>query len=48
MGEDALHQRGRIGFADVSCLRLFDEWLINTDTDGNGVNPLAYLARASK
>ena len=27
---------------------LFDEWLINTDTDGNGVNPLAYLARASK
>jgi hypothetical protein len=23
---------------------LFDEWLIATDDDGNGVNPLAYLA----
>lgn len=23
---------------------LFDEWLIATDGDGNGVNPLAYLA----
>jgi hypothetical protein len=27
---------------------LFDEWLIATDGEGNGVNPLAYLALASK
>jgi hypothetical protein len=27
---------------------LFDEWLMDADADGNGVNPLAYLALASK
>jgi hypothetical protein len=27
---------------------LFDEWLIATDENGNGVNPLAFLALASK
>lgn len=24
---------------------LFDEWLVDFDDNGNGVNPLAYLAR---
>ncbi|WP_406161090.1 hypothetical protein [Streptomyces canus] len=24
---------------------LFDEWLMDVDEDGNGVNPLAYFAR---
>lgn len=27
---------------------LFDEWLIATDDDGNGVNPLAFLALTGK
>lgn len=27
---------------------LFDEWLMDVDADGNGVNPLAYLAPTSK
>lgn len=27
---------------------LFDEWLIATDADGNGVNPLVYLAIRGK
>ena len=27
---------------------LFDEWLMATDDDGNGVNPLAFFAIASK
>lgn len=26
---------------------LFDEWLMATDADGNGVNPLAYFQSAS-
>jgi hypothetical protein len=27
---------------------LFDQWLMDVDDDGQGVNPLAYLALASK
>jgi hypothetical protein len=27
---------------------LFDEWLMASDEDGDGVNPLAYLALAGK